>query len=119
MNAPTINTRRRTSEIGPSQCFERSKGVNETDNFIFAGGCWIHVRCINIPTEALNALEIDSVFCFCEPCSNTMNKLIKMKNTLDAKLPAEMDVGFFERKPAVSKIQVLFSSLKVSPECNS
>ena len=98
MNARTMNTRRGTSESGPSQCSKCSTDVNETENSILCDkcGCWIHVRSTNIPSEALSVLELDEVFWFCEPCSKTMEKLTKLKNTSDAEFRAEVEVGLTE-----------------------
>ena len=121
MNSRKIETRRGTSESGPSQCSKCSTDVNETNNSILCDkcGCWMHVRCNNLPAEALNVLELARVFWFCEPCSKTMKKLTKLKNTSDVDFRAEVDVGLAEIKTVISNLQVESPSLVLSPENNS
>ena len=104
-----MNTRRVTSETGPSQCSKCSAHLNETVNSIVCDTCecWIHVQCNNIPAEAMNDLELDGVFWFCEPCSKTMKKLTKLEKISDAEFRAEVEVDLTEVKTPLHKLSPL------------
>ena len=106
MYARATITTRGISESGPPQCSKCSTDVNETDNSILCDkcGCWIHVSCTNIPAQALNILELEGVFWFCELCSRTMKKLTKLKNTSDAEFRADVEAGLADIKTAIVEL---------------
>ena len=121
MYARATITTRGISESGPPQCSKCSTDVNETDSSILCDKCgfWIHVSCTNIPAQALNILELEGVFWFCELCSRTMKKLTKLKNTSDAEFRADVEAGLAEIKTAIVELKAKSPSLPLAPDKNS
>ena len=77
------------------------------------------MSCTNIPALALNILELEGVFWFCELCNRTMKKLTKLRNTSDAEFRADVETGLAEKKTAIVDLKAKSPSLPLAPDKNS
>ena len=112
-----IVTRTRVGSSGDTSCPHCSHIVPETDDSIKCDkcGCWAHLSCTKVPKEALTFMETEGVFWFCNECTKSVKKIVKMKSYTDTEFRDEVSRSLTEVKSSIQKLEAKYQSVLPNP----
>ena len=109
-----------TSSGSDLTCPHCSSRVDETTNSIECDkwDCWVHHTCTKIPTEALTYMSTEGVFWFCNECTKSVKKLVRLKTTTVMEFKENMNNSLQEIKTTLSDLKAKSTTPVIPPQPN-
>ena len=106
-----------TSSGSDLTCPHCSSTVDETTNSIGCNknGCWVHHTCKKIPYEALTYMSTDGVVWFCNECTKSVKKLVRLETTTEMEFKENINNSLQEIKSTQSNLKAKSTTSIIPP----
>ena len=100
-------TTTRVGSSGNSSCPHCSQTIAEANISIKCDKCgyWVHLKCTIIP---LKPWQTEGVFWFCNECTKSVRKIVKMKSYTDTEFREEVSRSLTEVKSSLQKLEAKY-----------